>query len=405
MWITTVIVREKILAAVFLPTIAGVLIAHCSLTCEPSNNISPVPPRDAGPVSFMTSAVTGAGLGASTGSHYDDALCWDMPDGGTCMAYANFNGNAQGLFGTAALQTGLVYPPQLFKSIDSWIGPHTGERTYTQCFTSSQITVGGGFAILGGANNIRTSCPSDWDASAPWWPAGPTATSGPTSYDVSAMQTATFTFTYGTIEKRLQMIGGNALWATNWIAGANCISPSVPAAFMNGGYIGSDGAAPGPGASVDGGCNWPWGFAKSGESDTDELVNIHPATPTGNNYMDVSAYVDCDSGAPSLAASPLPPWGNYCGIVEYIPNSSFTGDLTSSFHTYKLRWYPGIQQLIVDGVVLETYSYPWIANYAHALVFYNELNYDAVPTFTTPEYVDYVEVYCEPGQTCTVNHE
>lgn len=358
---------------------------------------------DAGSITDATVDAADATLDA-TDSAADDGsvdadgaviLCPSMPDGSTCIAFADFNGDATGLTGTAALQVGTVYPPNLLKSIDSWIGPQTGFHSppYEGCFTSSQVTVAGGMAVLGQAPNARATCPSDWDYSQQWYPSGPTATSGPTTYDLSAIQTQSLLFSYGTTEMRLRFPTGNLLWPTNLLIGENCMQPSVTAAFMNGGFFFSDGSAPVglPGAT----CKWPaWG---SGEFDLSEIADV----VLDGNIGDIAMYTACDAASIGPPVGTLAPWGQYCGAIGHIVSRTWDSglDITAEFHTFKTQWYPGFVKLFIDGVLNPAPGIigPGVPNAPQGFAMYNEILNGGVPTFNSPEYLDWLAIYCEPG--------
>jgi len=122
-------------------------------------------------------------------------------------------------------------------------------------------------------------------------------------YTSGMVQWKSFNFTYGTIEFRAQMAGGQGTWSGGWLLGSNCQQTNVNSA---------DNISP---------CNWP-------EPGSDE---IDIAEIKGGNLNTV--------------------WQNVIsGSSGFQSCNPTTTDVSQNRHTYDLIWAPGSLTWQIDGV-------------------------------------------------------
>jgi beta-glucanase (GH16 family) len=125
------------------------------------------------------------------------------------------------------------------------------------------------------------------------------------NYTSAMVQWKSFNFTYGTVEFRAKMAGGQGTWPAVWLLGSNCQQTNVPSA---------DNVPP---------CNWP--EPGSDEIDIAEiyggLTTVHQSVYSGSSFY-------------TYAAS--------------------TNDVSQNWHVYKLVWAPGSLTWIIDGVTTYT---------------------------------------------------
>jgi Glycosyl hydrolases family 16 len=121
------------------------------------------------------------------------------------------------------------------------------------------------------------------------------------SYTSGMVQWKTFAFTYGTIEVRAKLAGGQGPWPAIWLLGADCqVSNQTTANNV-------------------GACNWP-------NSGSDE---IDIAEPLGSNRTRVNQQIHTAAGAPGCSPS--------------------TTDVSQNFHTFGLIWRAGSATWTIDG--------------------------------------------------------
>jgi beta-glucanase (GH16 family) len=117
------------------------------------------------------------------------------------------------------------------------------------------------------------------------------------------MQWKSFSFTYGTIQVRAKMAGGQGTWPAIWLLGANCQQTNVTTA---------DNIPP---------CNWP-----QPGSDEIDIAEIMGGDLTHVNQT-------AHSGSAVFQA---------CG-----PGAS---DVSQNWHVYSIIWAPGSLKWQIDGV-------------------------------------------------------
>jgi beta-glucanase (GH16 family) len=123
------------------------------------------------------------------------------------------------------------------------------------------------------------------------------------NYTSAMLQWTTFNFTYGTVEMRAKMAGGQGTWPALWLLGANCQASNVNSA---------DNVAP---------CNWP--SAGSDEIDITEIKGGALNTVWQNVISGSSGFQTC---------------------------TPTTTDVSQNWHTYGLVWAPGSLTWTIDGV-------------------------------------------------------
>ena len=120
-------------------------------------------------------------------------------------------------------------------------------------------------------------------------------------YSSGMVQWTSFNFTYGTVEFRAKMPGGQGPWPAVWMLGSNCQASNIASA---------NNVPP---------CNWPQ--PGSDEIDITEIL--------GSNHLAVNQQIH--SGVYN--------WG--CGVT--------TADVSQAFHIYQLEWSAGSLVWKIDG--------------------------------------------------------
>ena len=132
----------------------------------------------------------------------------------------------------------------------------------------------------------------------------PSTCSGHSSNYTSAMlQWTSFNFTYGTVEIRAKMAGGQGTWPALWFLGSNCQASNINSA---------DNVAP---------CSWP--NVGSDEIDMTEIKGGALTTVWQNVISGSSGFQTC---------------------------KPTTSDVSQNWHTYGLVWAPGSLTWTIDGV-------------------------------------------------------
>jgi beta-glucanase (GH16 family) len=121
------------------------------------------------------------------------------------------------------------------------------------------------------------------------------------NYTSAAIQSRSFNFTYGTVEFRAKMAGGQGTWPAVWLLGHDCQTSNVTTP-----------------ANV-GRCNWPQ--PGSDEIDITEVLNSNPTVM--NQQIHSSGH------------------NEGCQVQ--------TADSSAAFHTYQLIWLPGSLTWTIDG--------------------------------------------------------
>ena len=124
------------------------------------------------------------------------------------------------------------------------------------------------------------------------------------NYTSAMIQWKSFNFTYGTVEFRAKMAGGQGTWSTVWLLGSNCQQTNVP---------GADNVPP---------CNWP-------ERGSDEIDSA-----------------EIYGGLTTVQQS-----GDSGSIYSY---SASTTDVSQNWHVYQLVWTPDSLKWKIDGVTTHT---------------------------------------------------
>jgi beta-glucanase (GH16 family) len=191
--------------------------------------------------------------------------------------------NVTGLaFSAAPSGTTVFFDDFSGTSVDSnmWTvadGPGDASNRELECYQPGNV------AVSGDALQITTQVQ-------------PIACGGTTySYTSGAVQWTSLSFTYGTVEFRAKMAGGQGPWPAIWLLGTNCQTPSSP-------------------------CNWPQ--AGSDEIDITEIL--------GSNHTVVNQQIH--SGGNNAGCHPA------------------TTDVSQNWHTYQLVWAPGSLVWRIDGV-------------------------------------------------------
>jgi hypothetical protein len=159
-----------------------------------------------------------------------------------------------------------------------------------QCYLPANDSVSGGFLTI--TSLVQTQTCGDADHSASSW-----------SYTSGMVQWNSFNFTYGTVEFRAKMAGGQGTWPAIWLLGANCQASNVLT------------------ADNTGSCNWPQ--PGSDEIDITEIKGGSLTTVWQNVISGGSGFQTC---TPS------------------------TTDVSQNYHVYDLIWSAGSLIWKIDGV-------------------------------------------------------
>jgi beta-glucanase (GH16 family) len=162
------------------------------------------------------------------------------------------------------------------------------------CYTSANATEGSG--VLTETVEHRTfTCPD---------------TTGSNDYPTAAIQTKTFSFTYGTVDVKAKVAGCTGCWPAIWMLGTDCQSPQW---LVNG----NDTA----------GCNWP---------------------AAGSQEIDIAEF---------LSSNFTTPWNNLitAGGTQSHQTSTLT-NASTNFHIYTIVWSAGNLVFKVDGTTMNTYT-------------------------------------------------
>ena len=157
-----------------------------------------------------------------------------------------------------------------------------------QCYTPSNVVEAGGMLTI--TTRVQTATCGD-------------ATHAPSSwkYTSGMIQWNTYNFTYGTIEIRAKMAGGQGPWPALWLLGTDCQVSNQT------------------GADNFGGCNWP--AAGSDEIDIAEILGA---------LTSVNEAIHNNQGSYRCTAT--------------------TTDVSQNWHVYDLVWSPGKLVWHIDGV-------------------------------------------------------
>jgi beta-glucanase (GH16 family) len=238
--------------------------------------------------SRAATSASGSGAQSNGGSHSSTGT---TSDGSATSGSSATGGGSTSTAGTGGAGT-------LF--FDDFSGPKLGTawvaldrhgdygNNEEQCYSPSAVGVTGGNLVIT-TTAQPTSCGD--------------ATHAPSTspYLSGMVQWQTFDFTYGTVEIRARMAGGQGTWPALWLLGANCQATNI--------------------ATADnmGACQWP--NPGSDEIDITEIL--------GSNHTAVNEQVHTTSSNDGCSAPAT--------------------DVSQSFHVYTIEWKPGSLIWKIDG--------------------------------------------------------
>jgi beta-glucanase (GH16 family) len=158
-----------------------------------------------------------------------------------------------------------------------------------QCYLPANVTVSDSYLTI--LSEVQTETCGDSDHTPATW-----------NYTSGMVQWNTFNFTYGTVEYRAKMAGGQGTWPAIWMLGANCQTSNISS------------------ADNTGACNWPQ--PGSDEIDITEILNSNH-TSVNQGIHTVSSNSDC---------------------------TATTTDVSQNWHVYDLIWAAGSLIWEIDGV-------------------------------------------------------
>lgn len=199
-----------------------------------------------------------------------------------------------------------------------------------QCYLPSQDTESGGMLVV--ATILKSV----------------TCAGKSSSYDSGMVTWATFSYTYGTLEFRAKMAGGQGTWPAIWLLGRNC-QP------MNAAW-----------SATVGNCNWP--LPGSDEIDVTEILN--------SSHGSINQQLHSNGHNDGCTAS--------------------ASDTSQNFHVYQLVWAPGSLKWNVDGKTTCTLAASYAPNTPMFLIINTAMGGagGSVSNSTLPQQtqVDYVKV-------------
>lgn len=166
-----------------------------------------------------------------------------------------------------------------------WIAlnrPGDASNSELQCYLPSNAAVSGGSLVL--TAKVDSACSGY-------------------AYSSAMTQWNSYNFTYGTVEFRAKMAGGQGTWPAVWMLGSNCQQTNIASA---------NNVPP---------CNWPQ--PGSDEIDITEIKNSNLTTVWQNVISGSSGFQTC---TPS------------------------TTNVSTNWHIYELDWAPGSLSWKIDGV-------------------------------------------------------
>jgi beta-glucanase (GH16 family) len=159
-----------------------------------------------------------------------------------------------------------------------------------QCYLPANVTVGNSYLTI--VSEAQTETCGDSDHAPATW-----------NYTSGMVQWQTFNFTYGTVEYRAKMAGGQGTWPAIWLLGANCQASNISS------------------ADNTGACNWPQ--PGSDEIDITEIKGGALQTVWQNVISGNSGFQSC---------------------------TPTTTDVSQNWHVYDLIWASGSLIWEIDGV-------------------------------------------------------
>jgi beta-glucanase (GH16 family) len=205
-----------------------------------------------------------------------------------------------------------------------------------QCYTPNNVSVSNSFLVL--TTQVQSISCGDSDHAPSLW-----------NYTSGDVQWSTLNFTYGTIEYRAKMAGGQGTWPAIWLLGFNCQQSNISSADN----VGS--------------CNWP-----SPGSDEIDITEILFSNHTMVN-QEIHSNGHNDGCQPTNIA-----------------------DVSQNYHVYQLVWAPGSLQWKIDGTTTCTVTQSYVPDTAMFLIINTAVggaggspNNSSLPQSTS---VDYVKV-------------
>jgi beta-glucanase (GH16 family) len=157
-----------------------------------------------------------------------------------------------------------------------------------QCYLPANVTVGGSYLNL--LTEVQTQSCGDANHAAGSW-----------NYTSGMVQWSTYNFTYGTVEYRAKMPGGQGPWPAIWLLGWNCQAGNIVS------------------ADNSGACNWPQ--PGSDEIDMTEIL--------GSRLTSVNQQIHSGSSNSGCTAT--------------------TSDVSQNFHVYQMVWTASSLVWKIDG--------------------------------------------------------
>jgi hypothetical protein len=204
------------------------------------------------------------------------------------------NGNVSGVNFTATATANVIFYDDFTGTTLSsqWVAMNRAgdySNSEQECYSPSQVSVNSNLVITSIAQN--TTC-GDANHSPSQFPT------------LSGMvQWKTFNFTYGTVEFKAEMAGGQGTWPAVWLLGSNCEATNVSS------------------ADNSGACNWPQ--PGSDEIDITEIKSANETAVWQNVISGNSGFQTC---------------------------TPQTADVSKNFHVYQLIWAAGSLEWKIDGI-------------------------------------------------------
>jgi hypothetical protein len=187
-----------------------------------------------GPASFTTTADASGNFGFTTLSNGTYMLTPSSPTATFTPASQTVsitNANVSGINFTATATSNVIFFDDFTGTAlgSQWVAMNRAgdySNNEQECYNPSQVSVGNSNLVI--TSIAQTSACGDANHSPSQFPT------------LSGMvQWATFNFTYGTVEFRAKMTGGQGTWPAIWMLGSNCQTTNIQS------------------ADNSGACNWP----------------------------------------------------------------------------------------------------------------------------------------------------
>jgi Glycosyl hydrolases family 16/Carboxypeptidase regulatory-like domain len=203
------------------------------------------------------------------------------------------NGNVSGVNFTATATANVVFFDDFLGTTlsNQWVALNRHgdySNSELQCYLPANVTVSNSYLNI--LSQVQSQSCGDSDHAASTW-----------NYTSGMVQWSTFNYTYGTLEFRAEMAGGQGTWPAIWLLGSNCQATNVSS------------------ADNSGACNWPQ--PGSDEIDVTEILN--------GNHTSVNQEIHTVSSNAGCTAT--------------------TTDVSQNFHVYQLVWEAGSLIWKIDG--------------------------------------------------------